>query len=498
MTDSVAVKTPSRLIELNAKTIQVGAQPAGVWLLGLAFWFATSVVLPVLGSKDFLETVSTTAGFLCFVTLQFSAIRLTTLLLAGHARYMAINFWVFVYLFFGISALVQVDYGIFPRHQDYVGGGYAPRDLATAQIIVLVGCIAYELGSYLVRQRTTKRFFMAPRQISISLPALHAFALISCVAGALYIARAGTSIIGARDSIQNFDSAAVNYVTRMLLFATAFLICYAYRRGQILQWRSLSRISQGLFILCVALCLLLNNPSTTQRGVVSAVFGGLAVASVRVDSKRIVRLLIIGLIGATILVYPLLNETFRRSDRAANQVSVVEPGVFGALRSSDTDFGMYTQIADGIEYVRVDGYSNGSFLASSLLVFIPRSIWTSKSFDVGDTVHDRLGYDSRYNYSSPLWMESFVEGGYIWLSIVLLALGAFSMLLDLHYLKFPVGRLAIITPAIAFYQGYLLRGSLMASLPMLYVMVVVFLLIVRRPRVIQVPESELATVARTT
>jgi|GEM_PF-1522998 len=497
MTDSVAVKAPSRLIELDAKTIQIGAQPAGVWLLGFGFWFAIAILLPFLGSKYFLETLLSPAGFLCFVTIQLSALRLTMLLLAGQARYMAINFWVFVYLFFGISAMVQVDNGVFPRHQAYVGGGYAPRDLTTAQIIVLVGCIAYELGSYMVRQRTTKRFFVAPRQISISLPALHAFALISCIAGVLYIAKSGASIIGSRDSVQNFDSAAANYLTRMLLFATAFLICYAYRRGQILKWRSLSRISQGLFILCVALCLLLNNPTTTQRGVVSAVFGGLAVASVRVDSKRLVRLLIIGLIGATILVYPLLNQTFRRSDPTANQVDVVEPGIFGALRSSDTDFGMYTQIADGIEYVRVDGYSNGSFLASSLLVFIPRSIWTSKSFDVGDTVHDRLGYNSRYNYSSPLWMESFVEGGYIWLSIVLLALGAISMLLDLHYLKFPVGRLAILTPAIAFYQGYLLRGSLMSSLPMLYVMLTVLLLIVRRPRVIQVPETELATTART-
>jgi hypothetical protein len=72
------------------------------------------------------------------------------------------------------------------------------------------------------------------------------------------------------------------------------------------------------------------------------------------------------------------------------------------------------------------------------------------------------------------------------------------MLLDLHYLRFSVGRLAIITPAIAFYQGFLLRGSLMAALPLFYVMLTVLLLVVRRPRVIQVPESELATVARTT
>lgn len=492
MTDTPTTSVAREIIRIDPKSVSVGSRPTSAWLTGLVFWLVISVVLPIAASGGFIDTLFMPTGFLCYVTIQFSAIRISQLLIAGRPRYMAINFWIFVYLFFGVSAFAQVDRNQYGRHESYVGGQYTPKVLFTAQLIVLVGCFMYEVGAYLARRRPAKALMTTPRQSSISVPALKIVSAIANFAGLIYATRAGSSLIGTRDSLENFDANAVNNIVRVLLFVSAFLVIYAVRRGRILEWRSLSLSTKVNFLLCITLCIVVNNPTTTQRSVVAAVLGALVVAAVRVNSARFVRLHIIGLISSTIVIYPLLSTYFRRATPVENATRQVDSSVVGQLGEADSNFGMFTQVADGVEYVNANGHSFGKFLLSSTLVFVPRSIWTSKAFDVGDTVHDKLGYPSRFNYSSPLWMESYIEGGFIWLALVFLALGALSMLLDLHYLTFAQGRLAIITPVLAFYQNYILRGSLLAAMPMLYVILLVMWFVTRRPSTRQVPELAIA------
>jgi len=496
MTDTPTTSVAREIIRIDPKSVSVGSRPASAWLTGLVFWLVISVVLPIAASGGFIDTLFMPAGFLCYVTIQFSAIRISQLLIAGRPRYMAINFWIFVYLFFGVSAFAQVDRNQYGRHESYVGGQYTPKVLFTAQLIVLVGCFMYEVGAYLARRRPAKALMTTPRQSSISVPALKIVSAIANFAGLIYATRAGSSLIGTRDSLENFDANAVNNIVRVLLFVSAFLVIYAVRRGRILEWRSLSLSTKVNFLLCITLCVVVNNPTTTQRSVVAAVLGALVVAAVRVNSARFVRLLIIGLISSTIVIYPLLSTYFRRATPVENATRQVDSSVVGQLGEADSNFGMFTQVADGVEYVNANGHSFGRFLLSSTLVFVPRSIWTSKAFDVGDTVHDKLGYPSRFNYSSPLWMESYIEGGFIWLALVFLALGALSMLLDIHYLTFAQGRLAIITPVLAFYQNYILRGSLLAAMPMLYVILFVMWFVTRRPSTREVTELAVAESTR--
>jgi len=69
------------------------------------------------------------------------------------------------------------------------------------------------------------------------------------------------------------------------------------------------------------------------------------------------------------------------------------------------------------------------------------------------------------------------------------------MLLDLHYLTFAQGRLAIITPVLALYQNYILRGSLLAATPMLYMILTVLWIVTRRSSIRQVPDLAVATTA---
>ena len=467
-------------IDFNPRNLRVGAQPISVWFLGFTFWFATSIALPFIGADNFLDTLFSTSGFLAYFTIQFSIIRLTMLMIAGKPRYMAINFWVFVYIFFGIASFLQLDSGNFLRHQLYRGGDYATSVLTLAQFIVVVGCVSYELGAYFLRHRPPRRMLTAPPSATVSLSDLNAVTLIAVIAGVIYIGRAGASIVGTRDSINSFEANSVNNLIRMVLFGAAFLILATFHRARIHDWRALSGISQALFIVCVAECLIVNNPSTTQRATVGAVIGGLAAAYVSSDSKRFIRLMIIALIAGTVIVYPALN-TFRRAD-PTNEISVTPTGFLGDLKLADENFNMFAQVGDGIEYVDEFGHDYGKFFLASSLVFVPRSIWTSKALDAGDTTHDALGYPSRYNYSSPLWMESYVEGGFPVLIAVFLALGAISFLLDLHFVQVGFGRLALMAPAIAFYLPYVLRGSTLAASAPLYALLGTLLLVLRSTR----------------
>ena len=51
-------------------------------------------------------------------------------------------------------------------------------------------------------------------------------------------------------------------------------------------------------------------------------------------------------------------------------------------------------------------------ITAPLFFYVPRSIWTSKPDDTGDTIHDAVGYPIRMNQSSPLWVELYVVGGF--------------------------------------------------------------------------------------
>ncbi len=470
-----------QVFELNARTLRVGSQPLSIWLLALGSWAMLGLLLPYIGVDDFAGVFSRPAGILAFITIQWSTVRICRFVLDGRGRLMAINFWVFVYFFFGLTAFIQVEAGDFNRRLEAIGQNYPQWELTRAQIIVLVGCFCYEIGGLLIRQRQPRRFRTDPGSRTISLSALHILSVIVLIGELAFVVKSGTSIIGTRQSLGRFGSGSIITAIRMTSLSCAYLITYAFRRGRILRWKALQPPSKLLFITVVGLCLLVNNPTTTPRSAVAVAYGALAIAYFNSDSKRFIRTLTLGFIFSLILVYPLLN-TFRDAGGVTPISRSASSGALSYLRETGTDFGMYTQVADGIEYVNAYGYDFGRFQLSSALVFVPRSIWSGKSYDVGDTIHDKLGYFTRFNYSSPLWQESYVEGGFIWVVAVFLLFGALSQLLDLMYLQFPTGMLGIMTPVLAFFQPYLLRGSSLAAMPLLYALVIPMLFVLRRPK----------------
>ena len=87
-------------------------------------------------------------------------------------------------------------------------------------------------------------------------------------------------------------------------------------------------------------------------------------------------------------------------------------------RLSNGDFDCYTMLGRTIRYMRIYGITNGKQLLSSILFFVPRGLWPSKSIGSGALVIEAQG-GIFTNVSSPMPAEALINFGY--LGIVLFA-----------------------------------------------------------------------------
>lgn len=463
------------LARIGRENGKIGFQPLGVWIAALILWPSLNLLLPYLLIQRDLGVFSRFSAILAQATILLAGTQLVRLFLAGRERYTAICTWIFVYMFFGLAAIGQIRSQDFLRHQLYVGGNYSERDLVLAQAIILVGCISFLAGGFLVNLRQTRKVPIRLQTNKISMQSLKIMCLIALTFATAIGIRAGSTLIGSRQSIQTLPD-ALNTGFRAFIFAVSFVIIWRFRKSGVRDWRTFHLGWRVLFALCVLSCVLINNPTSSSRYMFGATVCGLGVAWLPHSSKRVVRGVIVSYLLAMILIFPVLNLYFRYETPQSSESTARQSSILYPLQRGDGDFSMYPQVADGVEYVRANGHSFGRFYLSSVFVFVPRSVWKSKSYDVGDTIHDKLGYPTRLNLSSPIWMETYVEGGWMLLVFGLFGLGAICTLIDLYIVGFPQSRTAMTGTILAFYLPFLLRGSSLSAMPAFYVLLLTTLL----------------------
>lgn len=458
--------TPPTAVALGAGSHRARIPPSA-WA-ALVLWVVLALLAPVAVLQGVDQRGTSGALALSAASMILSATGFCVMVARGEPRYMALAASMFVYIWFGLAAIVQLDDGVFERRLQFVGRPFEDATLVYASLLVLVGSCAYAF-CYLAgaRRGSPQRL---KKTATVPLFRLQLLAVFGLLCSLALLNAAGWNPFATRDSIGDLGEGAPTRIARVAGFAGAYLVIYSFRQ-KLLTWHSTDLKWRVVFILSVVLMVVANNPTVVQRVLAATIFGGLLLAWIPRDRAPMVRAAFISILLSVLIVFPYLNQ-FRREAPVARVPVAVETGFLSPLRVADGDFGMYSQVANGVEYVAEFGHTDGRHLLATGLVFVPRSIWTSKANDVGDSVHQALGYPDRFNYSSPLWMELFVEGGLPLLVVGFSGLGLLSRKMDDDFVHGDVTRLAVLTPALSCYQFFILRGSLLAATPMLLVMIV--------------------------
>ncbi len=120
------------------------------------------------------------------------------------------------------------------------------------------------------------------------------------------------------------------------------------------------------------------------------------------------------------LVFPTLGSYNRRGSEVDLTFKVVNPADY--MASGDLDG--FQSILNVVYMVSQEGISWGAHMMSVLLFFVPRSIWSGKTFSVGSEAADTVGYEF-LTISMPFPGELYANGGF---AAVILGMVAFGML----------------------------------------------------------------------
>ncbi|MEU3060785.1 hypothetical protein AB0P12_06260 [Streptomyces subrutilus] len=412
------------------------------------------------------------AYWLQLLLTMYAGARLSAMVLTSRRKLLQGSFWLFVYMAMGVAPLAQAVLGRVPT--PVVG----PRsDLTLAIGLVLIGCLAFDVGVLLARHRPAvraggsrkeKRPVMAHRrrlQVLTVLSFLCSAAFIVKLGGpAVFFSSRQEIIAGIEEAGLSSDGQASQALLRgfgtvpallSLLLYTRWLITSKYARRKvsvIVTWSALA-----------ALNLVVNNPISNPRYWFLTVMFALLFTVFPV-SAAMYRVALSMAVVIALLVFPFADR-FRYDEknyRPVETTSFLEPM---ALKDYD-QIGMF---ANTITYSQSGpGHSYGRQLAGSVLFAVPRSIWPGKPRDTGVMVGLWMGTVNT-NLSSPIWAELWLDFGPLGMGAGLLGLGYAAARVDRRYAKratrrSPPGSLiSVVVPLVAGYSFILLRGPLLQA-----------------------------------
>lgn len=425
------------------------------------------------------------AGLAVLLCVYCSA-RLAAIAYSGKPQLLAVTFFVFVYVWGGISAFAQNYAGIFPwmiRHTE------SEAHYGILQILLAVA--AYDLGRWLARARGAVRhplrIDVSPRLVfAVSLASVPLMLIGILMLGgvdALFTTRAAlvASAQGAGSKMAKLMATSLMRAPAFVAFMLVCMLCYR-------DWRSMSRgrkrMFGGLFLLTGGACLIGNFPLSLPRNWLGTVV--LSPLFMLLPWRRWqVGALCVGLVALLLFVFPY-SDAFRR------QSSFSFEAIQNALRTkvvenvlNKGDYDAYQQTINALVVVKERGFSYGENLAAAALFWVPRSLWPEKPFGTGQLVGFYLGYPRHQtNLSAPLWMEAYWAFGWLGIFAILSVHGYLSSILDRRFVS---GRGAgsrdaavmVAVPFFAAYQFMLLRGDLLNGIAQAAPVVILFLLVTR-------------------
>ncbi len=455
---------------------------ASGWLC-LAATTAASIVLPFIWAERPMATIESTSGALAGMLCVYAGARLGHLIAQGRPRFLSFMFWTFVYIWFGLAPFLQIDADRFFLAQDLLGRSFSSDMQTRGMVLIWVGVMAFEAGGLVAARGKVRvppepapgerRALLSQRRVQV----LSVVALLASTIGLYRVGGLGTLFTSRRDLASALgygqdtliQSSLSSTVLRFPVFVAAFLAVTLIRHPRGRPWRDLSFGSRLLFGTTIVAALVINNPIASPRFLVGVVYGAIAFAAIRPRDRAVIRTTMVGLLVTLLVIFPYLDLFRRGPDARLNRVGVHE----NILEKAD--YSMYSQVMNGLQYVDRHGHTEGHQLAAAAFFYVPRSIWSGKAEDTGDTIHDALGYPERLNQSSPLWVELYVDGGYSLVVVGFAGYGYVLMALERRRLVEAESLLTAVSclvPLVACYQLFLLRGSLLGATPRFVVLIV--------------------------
>lgn len=342
---------------------------------GLGFAFAVNAVL---------------AGFGVFLCLRRN---LPTMMVA----------FGFHYVFFGLAPLQQIAL-------NFRGIAYFPN-MTAILTLVFMATIACYVGFA----------FALKKQVKIERPGLMSYSLLNGKVSFVPLFLAATAVnifllFYFKDVLftnrEIFEGRMRGLGEQMFIVFHAYVLPFAVLApimGFGIAWKRRNYLFAFLFTLLALVGFLMVNPTTIARYQASAAIFALILVIFGWRNQRLLFLLF----TAGLIVSPALG-VFRYTKLAVTETN--REHIFVHM-----DYEIIQFINFAIEYVKYYGVSWGTNITSSLLFFVPRSMWGDKSEHLGAVMSQTSILYGRYgtnNLSSPAGAEGYFAfgliGGLVW------------------------------------------------------------------------------------
>jgi len=425
--------------------------------------------------------------FLAIMSTAYSGARLALLATEGHKKLLSLTFWVFSYLWLGLVPLAQISLGAYPWP-----GFYDEWVTTYALGIVLIGFVAYDIGSWLggrCYQKYAGR--LAAYNLSLSRRRTYLLSLFAGVVALIAMQKIGgfDVVWGAtRYALEQAEyqlnprSSRLVWTTLMRVppFVALLTMWWIWlNRGELLArpWQKFRHMA--VFFPLLMLNLVVNNPIGLNRYYLGTILLSFLFISMVWSERRSVTVWAAGLVLGLMLIFPYA-DIFREMEQEVTFSSVT------TQLTSNGDYDAFQQLENTVVVVSEHGITYGYQLLGAIFFWVPRPLWPDKPFGSGQIVAEHLRYEFT-NLSSPLWAEAYINAGLIGVVAALLLFGLVTSFLQQIYIASTKRRGLIfiggLVPILAAFQFFLLRGDLQNGIAYLTPMVGCYLLAARVTRV---------------
>ena len=354
-------------------------------------------------------------------------------------------YWAWSFVFLGLAPAYQLSGGAFPW-----GAQFQKEHLVVAQVVIIVGHAAVAAGFF--GSRWLRTLSSGSGRAAFHDGARLRRGMTVLLVGHIGMVAAFTLIMGpalisgrARFSAQLIANGTIPGFGTLYFLANAGAIILPAMA--IILRKAGVGIPRAVVIASVAASFIATNPLIGSRFLTGSFLVALVGAAVGEGTRRWIPL---GMVLAFVTVFPTL-DLLRGDNTGASRVQIATPAE--NLSSFDFDaFEMLTRATIAADSP-VESVSNFDLLIAPFLRWVPGLSEMVTGNASGSVVAEMTGM-TYTNVSMPLWAESYLVGGWGWLTVVMLAVG----LIMARSGASPMGRL-LDAPLAALFM-IVLRGSL--------------------------------------
>lgn len=394
-----------------------------------------------------------------FLSLFIFIFSLIVVSIKSKYGYLSVFFSLYFILILIIPAFFHVNANIFP----FYNLSYEYDDQLHSAIILLVFTSFFWIAFFLtpisikykkndlIKKLNIYRFMMVMWIILIILTLAMFFYGISTFT--VLRKDFSTESLGGSDSTRE---TVLSLLRATSFFSIFFLLIYRKMIGKI-YWYFTFLWSSFLFFI-------FNYPLALSRFLFFSYLIVLFCYYVNVSKKSKISIIFIFSVGVT-TIFPFFSFITRGEGDFIESLN-------GYYRNSG-DFDGFQSIINCVIYTSKFGFTLGNQLLSSILSFVPRSIWIEKAQPTGSVTAAAAGYDF-LNISAPLPSEFYIDFGFFGLIIFSILLGFIIRKIDyviIYENKF--GLKFILSLIVVSLIPILSRGSILAVMNVFYAEIVV-------------------------